>query len=100
MWFITVFEKSEINHVGWPEYGCCRTWGYYRDHNIALQALHENWTDMWETIYDYAVLEEIEEGLCPIPESVQWFKYDRERDGYFEIDMPDGESGLTSFVLG
>lgn len=100
MWFITVFEKREINHLGWPEYGCCRTWGYYHDHNTALQALHENWTDMWETIYDYAVLEEIGEGLCPTPESVQWFKYDHERDGYFEIEMPDGENGYTSFVLG
>lgn len=50
MWFITVFEKREINHLGWPEYGCRRTWGYYHDHNTALQALHENWTDMWETM--------------------------------------------------
>lgn len=29
MWFITVFEKREMNHLGWPEYGCRRTWGYY-----------------------------------------------------------------------
>ena len=47
MWFITVFEKREMNHLGWPEYGCCRTWGYY---HTALQALHENWIDMWETM--------------------------------------------------
>lgn len=52
-------------------------------------------TGVW--IYGYAVLEE---GLCLTPESVQRFKYDRERDGYFEIDMPDGESSLISFVLG
>ena len=41
MQFITVFEKREINYLGWPEYGCRRTWGYYHDYNTALQALRE-----------------------------------------------------------
>ena len=100
MWFITVLEKREINPLGWPEYGSRRTWGYYSDYDTALQALHENWTDMWEYVYDYAVLEETGEGICPIPKSIQWFKYDNERDGYFEIEMPNGESDLVSFVLG
>lgn len=100
MWFITVFERREINHLGWPEYGCKRTWGYYSNRETALQALNENWTDMWETCYHYAVLEKLGEGICPYLESVQWFKYDIERGGYFEIEIPDGESVHCAFALG
>ena len=100
MWFITVFETHEINELGWPEYGCQRCWGYYSDRDRALQALHENRTDMWETIYDYAVLEKIPEGLIPDPEEVQWFKFDMKRNGYFEISMPEGENAYSSFTIG
>jgi hypothetical protein len=100
MWFITVFETREINELGWTEYGCQRCWGYYSDHDKALSALHENRTDMWETIYDYAVLEKIPEGLIPDPEEVQWFKFDMKRNGYFEIPMPEGENGYSSFTIG
>ena len=100
MWFITVLEKQEKHPLGYIDHGCLRTWGYYRDHDRALHALHENWTDMWEGCYHYAVLEEIGEGICPMPKSVQWFKYDRERNGYFEIEMPEGENPHVSLVIG
>ena len=100
MWFITVFETREINELGFTDYGCQRCWGYYRDRETAVQALHENRTDMWETIYDYAVLEKIPEGLIPDPEEVQWFKFDRKRNGYFEIPMPEGEHDYSSFTIG
>lgn len=100
MWFITVFRKHGKNDLGWHEYGAMRTWGYYADHDTALRALHENWTDMWEYLYEYAVLEEIGEGICPTPKSVQWFRFDMERNGYFEIDMPEDEDAYSAFALG
>lgn len=52
---------------------------------------------MWETIYSYTVLEE---GLCPTPGSVQWFKYGRKRDGYFEIETPEAHNCWGNFALG
>lgn len=100
MWFITVFEKFEINEYGFPDHGCMRTWGYYSDHETALQALHENWTDMWECCYAYAVLEKIGGGIAPSAEYTQYFKYDRERDGYFEMRAPEHYDHFGNFALG
>lgn len=67
------------------------------DITMITTQLYKRFVKLNRHVGNYAVLEE---GLCPIPESVQWFKYDRERDGYFEIEMPNGENGYTSFVLG
>lgn len=81
-------------------YGCQRLWGFYFDKNDAIKALHCNNTDMWESCYDYAVLEEYPEGICRNPKSVQWYKYDQDKDGYFEIDTPDGECDFVGHAMG
>lgn len=99
MWFITVFEKCEFDDLGWPDYGCKTIWGYYSDYETAIRALHGNWTDMWEFCYDYAVLEKIGEGLAQYAECTQWFKYDREREGYFEIEAPKGHDRWGNFSI-
>lgn len=100
MWFITVFENIEPDERFLAKFGLQRTWGYYKDHNTAVQALYENWTDMWEFCYDYALLEQFDEGICPYCEERQWFKYDRERNGYFEIDEPECVKRICNFALG
>ena len=101
MWFITVMEKVEQTKLGWPEFGCDRTWGFYSERETAVQALHENWTDMWETCYDYAVIEKYDEGIshCNF-DSRQWFKFDEERGGYFEIAEPKCVKHVGSIALG
>lgn len=101
MWFITVFEKIEPNELGWPEFGCQRTWGFYQNHDTAVDVLHGNWTDMWEYCYDYAVIEKFNPGISQyVNGSRQWFKFDRERNGYFEIEEPECVKHLGSFALG
>ena len=101
-WFITVFEHAEIDNLGWPETGATRCWGFYTDKKVALKALHENWTDMWETCYNYAILEPYYEGISGyvFNEDRQFFKYNREKDGYFEIDEPEGFGHMVGFSLG
>ena len=101
MWFITVFEKVELTKLGWPDFGCSRTWGFYSDREIAVQALHKNWTDMWETCYHYAVIEKYEEGISGYEfGSRKWFKFDEEREGYFEMEEPNCVKHVGSFALG
>ena len=46
MWFITVMEKCEPDEQFLAKLGDKCTWGYFKDHDTAVQALHENWTDM------------------------------------------------------
>lgn len=101
MWFITVMAKLENNVQGWLELGECRTWGYYKERDTAVQALHENWTDMREYLYDYAVIEYFEEGIayCARIER-QFFKWDETKKGFFEIDEPECVKHVCNFAIG
>lgn len=74
--------------------------GFYSNKQDALNTLHENRTDLWETIYNYAVLEEYYEGISNHTMNRQFFKYDREENGYFEIDEPECVKHLCSFAIG
>ena len=100
MWFITVMTKIKPGEYGFPEFGSQRTWGYYKLYDNALLALNHNWTDMWENCYDFAVLEKMDEGVCPYCEERHWFKYDIERNGYFEIEEPACVKCIVNFALG
>jgi len=102
MWFITVFETlGKLDKCGFPDLGCQRTWGYYSKRETAVQALHENWTDMRELLYNYALIEYIEEGICPSAcYDRQWFKWDSEREGYFEIEEPECVKSFVNFAFG
>lgn len=99
-YFITVFERLDINKYGFPAYDAARCWGFYTDKQIAIKALHENWTDMEEGIYKYAVIEEYREGISGMTGYRQFFKFDDEREGYFEIDEPEGYEHFAGFALG
>ena len=99
-YFMTVFEKLDIDEYGYPDTGSSRCWGFYSEKDTALQALHENWTDMEETVYEYAVIEVYHEGISHYTFCRQFFKFDRERNGYFEIDEPEGYEYFCSFSIG
>lgn len=102
VYFITVFEKVVKEEPGWPYFGASRVWGFYSNRDVAVRALHENWTDMHETVYDYAVIEGYDEGISHAhdPAEAQWFKWDEDRHGYFEIERPEAVVGFGSWSLG
>ena len=99
-YFITVFEHIAMDENGWTDSGRTRCWGFYTDKETALQALHENWTDMWETMYDYAIIEGYHEGISHYTGYRQFFKYIPERNGYFEIDEPKSYEHYCNFGIG
>ena len=100
MWFITVMAYLEEDDKYIYRHGGMRTWGYYPDKETAVQALHENWTDMREYTYDIALLEKFGPGVCPYCEERQWFKFDRERNGYFEMEEPEFIKRVVNFAIG
>jgi hypothetical protein len=111
IWCIKVLEKvepyiykyiyEEDEDSGFNDYGSTRVWGFYYDREKCVQALHENATDMHEGCYDYAVMESYHEGICgAVHGSVQWFQWDKEQQGYFEIPVPDRESHTCSYCMG
>lgn len=99
MYFITCFERlpPEGNCL---DIGACRCFGYKETYEEAVEALHENSCDMFETIYMYAIIEKLGPYIHPFPEMKQYFKYDFERDGFFEIDEPESTKNLSNFSLG
>ena len=99
-YFITVFERTDVNDSGWTDTGCQRTWGFYADKETSFQCVHENWTDLEETIYRYALIEEYTEGIGHWTGYRQWFKFDLEKKGYVEIDEPEGYNHFSCFAFG
>ena len=105
-WFITVFSSLEHrvfrdgDFENIPRH--MRTWGFYTNKEDALSALETNRTDMWETVYDYAILEPYYEGISgyAFEEDRYWFKYNREKDSYELIEAPEGVLHYVSFALG
>ena len=73
---------------------------FWAEYEMAVGALHENRTDMHETCYGYALIEEIGSGICAIVEKRQWFKWNKEKRGYFEIEEPECVKHLANFAIG
>ena len=53
------------------------------------QSVHRNVTDMHETIYPYAIIERLDPGLFHVPKEREWFGWDEEKDGFYEIETPE-----------
>jgi len=101
VWFITVFEKVEKDKFG-PDFGSSRCWGFYSDRDVAIRAVRENWTDMRECLYDYAVVEGYDEGIAHDhdPAEAQWFMWNEEAQEYQMIDRPEAVVGFGSWAIG
>lgn len=101
MYFITCFEKCKTHsELGCFDGGSSRCFGYFETLYDATKALNENWCDMHETIYWYAVIEKIGEGIHPEVEEEYWFKYDIEKDGFFRIEKPEAAYLTCNYALG
>ena len=56
MFFITCFEKVDKDKLGWLDMGSSRTFGFKETLEDAEYALNHNSCDMWETVYNYAIV--------------------------------------------
>jgi hypothetical protein len=100
MYFITCFEKYEKTKLGWPNIGSNRTFGYYPHKEWAIEDLHNNNLDMHEAVYDYAVVEKIPMGLYQLAEERIFFKWDEEKQGFFEVDGTDMQDCFGNYAFG
>ena len=94
-YFITVFEGYDKN---WPR--DCRCCGFYTEFKDALMTVRNNVTDLWETCYNYAVIEEYYEGIGWYTGHRWFFKYNRQKDEYESIDEPEELKHICNFALG
>ena len=96
---ITTCETIKNGHLGWPEFGITRTIGWYQDFNTADLCVRENWGDIWETCYNYAIIEYVEEGLYPITQ--RWYyQWDSKNWRYIPIEEPKCMKHITNISIG
>ena len=89
MFFITCFSKIATDNLGWLDMGSVRTFGF-----------NTNSCDMWEYLYDYAVVEEMHPAIHPEVENRWFYKYDREKDGFFRMEEPEVFKHYCNIALG
>lgn len=97
---ILVFTKLEKDKKGWPNFGSERLVGYYTNKDKAFNAIINNACDINETCYDYALIEEVEEGLYNAAMHRYWFEYNRAKDKYEPIEEPDFVKHFSGFTIG
>lgn len=100
MFFITCFSKCEEDEKGLLYTGDTRTFGYFDDFEICKQALNENRCDIHEYLYEYAVVEYIEQGIYSHAKEMAWFRWNDENQGFFEIEKPACTNHYSNYALG
>jgi len=93
MYFITLLTGIEENRED-------RCIGYYNSFKKANDIVCNNTCDLWETIYNYAVIECIPEGLYPIRYREFWYKYNEKENIYTLIEKPEELEIFVNFALG
>ena len=94
MYFITTIEtnKKEISDT--------RCVGYYSTFEKAENAVLYNVCDIWETCYNYAVIENIPEGIYKYDFRPKWYKYHKLTGGYIKCDPPEFIQSSIGYAIG
>lgn|SRR5690554_3614814 len=100
---ITTFEELDNEYGGIA--GSSRCVGYYDNFKDADEVVKNNLGDIFETIYNYAVIEKVEAGLYPACLERQFYKIHVENDDYrnvtYEpIDEPECVKCIVNFAIG
>lgn len=98
---IKTMTKCETVDKYWCEFGHERTVGFYTNFLDAYSTVHNNVGDLCETIYNYAMIEEVEEGLYgSAGMRTWWFKYNQDTGTYDEIPIPEFCKNKFGFTIG
>lgn len=95
-WFITAITKDGKSQ---------RTFGFFNHYYRAYEAIKKDEGSMCECLYDYIVMEYIEDGIHPQVHAEYWWEWwDQHQKwvpGYIgERPEPFRKSSLTNFALG
>ena len=94
---ITCFEKMTIDSLGRQSLGETAFQGFYHEKDEAIESVRLNAADIAESIYNYAVIEEIEPGLYFYPRVRWFFKYNCNNDRYEDVVEPEFLNGVGLF---
>lgn len=95
---ITVFQKIEETESKLPDIGNHRCVGFYHNYYEAENAVMENFNDIHEDNFEYAIIETVEPGVKLKDINRTLFKWDG--SNYSEVDIPDLLKKLSNFGIG
>lgn len=80
------YEKKS----GFPDLGAAYEPGFYYNLDLAIEAMHKNACDIRETLYNAGFILCHFQGLtaCASKDARIYFKWDTEKQGYFEAEEP------------
>jgi hypothetical protein len=91
-----------VDKLGYDSYdhGMTRVVGYYSELETAITAVKENCCDIWESCYDYVIVEEVFPGLYPDAPRRWFFGYDKATGKYNPIDEPVAYLFYANLTIG
>jgi len=75
-----------------------RTVGWYQSLRRAKDTVEDNYCDIHETIWEYAIIEKLGRGLYPEVINEYWFQWQNGK--YVEIPKPEGLRDLCNWAIG
>ncbi|MCI8397739.1 MAG: hypothetical protein HFJ52_09125 [Clostridia bacterium] len=72
--------------------------GYFKTFEEAENIVLNNIGDINETIYDYAIIENIPEGLYQYDQNASWYQWNNGK--YEKINKPDVYNHLVGWAIG
>ena len=106
IYLITTFEKMNGKcEYGYLDVGDRRSDGWFPTFEGAERRVKNYTGDLWETCYDYAVIENIKEGLYQYDFHPTWYKYYKPTSGYIKCEQPDfvnpkGGVSMIGYAIG
>lgn len=94
---VTTIEKlTPVDAIG-----NSRCVGWFETELDAREVVENNYGDIWEYSYQYAVIEKMAIGLYPHPEKEIWYEWDNDRKRYIELpEKPDAAKNMVNFGIG
>ena len=98
----TIFTVCAVSGFDRNELGLKRTYGWYTKLKDAYKDVIANRGDLWESSYDYIVIEEVKEGVWGMAIKEWWFKWNWQdsKKGFHPIRKPKETKGTINWSIG
>ena len=78
-----------------------RNVGWYNDLQEADKVLLNNYGDVYEDgYYPYAIIEQVPQGLYPICETALFYRWDKDKKRYIQIEKPEELKHIINYSIG
>ncbi len=101
---ITAIQKIENNRINKflniPDFGDTRCIGFFQNLDSAISYIAEHPTKIFDTIYKYCIIEQIDEGAYKYSKNRYLYEYNEPSNNYNQIDEPIILNKVTNFSMG